>query len=374
VIARFETENDPMALRLSLVCAAAFVLGPASAAEPQRPTGKEIATFGTLQSPTLEEAKAQAHAWYVKAAGAKVDQAAFDKIWAKDVTLLDKVADTLALANTDVRDALALARDTNKPAPEGLPALIADEKAPDTYLRANFALAYAKALSNRRIFEEAQAALKKIRPEQVVDPASYFFHRAVAEFSLMDRAAATAAALRVENDVPDAPDRYIAVAALMRYDMETWQENDLGWVARKMALIRDRLEINRGGEKTRKYQKEVLVRLEEMIKEKENQQKQQQQGQQGENGGSCPPGGKPQDQDGQGTNNPSKPLDDSRIAHGAGKGDVDRKAQQNTTKNWGNLPDDKQRAQAIIELTRELPKDLKDATQDYLERRQNKAK
>jgi hypothetical protein len=41
-----------------------------------------------------------------------------------------------------------------------------------------------------------------------------------------------------------------------------------------MENIQRRLDLRRGGKKTQKMQKEVLVRLDEMIKEIENQQKQ----------------------------------------------------------------------------------------------------
>jgi len=59
----------------------------------------------------------------------------------------------------------------------------------------------------------------------------------------------------------------------MHFDMLTWQEKDLGWIARKMGNIQRRLDLKRGGQKTQKEQKEVLVRLDEMIKEIENKQK-----------------------------------------------------------------------------------------------------
>ncbi len=175
------------------------------------------------------------------------------------------MADTLALGNPEAAKVLKEARDGNGPAPEGVPSLIKDKKV-DTYLRANLGLAYAKALSNRRVFEEVQLTLKLIKPEDVVDPAAYFFTKAVAEYSLMARIEASAAVLRLLEDVDAAPERYRMVAALMQLDMLTWQDDDLGWVSRKMGVIADRLDINRGGEKTRKMQKEVLVRLEEMIK------------------------------------------------------------------------------------------------------------
>jgi len=41
-----------------------------------------------------------------------------------------------------------------------------------------------------------------------------------------------------------------------------------------MDNIQRRLDLKRGGKNTQKMQKEVLVRLDEMIKELENQQKQ----------------------------------------------------------------------------------------------------
>jgi hypothetical protein len=244
-------------------------------AEADTKPPKEVASFGALQAPSLEAAREQAAKWYASVGGK--DQKAFDALWATDRPILDKVAQTLALGNPDAAKLLKQANDPNAPAPEGVPAILKDPKA-DTFLRANLALAYAKALSNRRIFEEAQLALASVKAEQVVDPAAFFFVKAVAEYSLMNRADSDAAILRLLEDVSEAPERYRMVAALMHFDMLTWQDNDLGWVSRKMNVIADRLEINRGGEKTRKMQKEVLVRLEEMIKEKENQQKQQQQG------------------------------------------------------------------------------------------------
>ena len=77
--------------------------------------------------------------------------------------------------------------------------------------------------------------------------------------------------LQIDRDVADAPERYKMVAALMHFDMQTWREKDLGWVARKMDVVKDRLELTRGGKKTQKMQKEIAARLEEMIKELENQ-------------------------------------------------------------------------------------------------------
>ena len=133
--------------------------------------------------------------------------------------------------------------------------------------------AYGKALVSRKVYEEALEALSAVRPDDVVDPAAYFFHKAVAAHALMQRKEADDTINRLLDDVADAPERYKMVAALMHFDMLTWQDKDLGWIARKMDVIQRRLDLTRGGKKTQQMQKEVLVRLDELIKEKENQQK-----------------------------------------------------------------------------------------------------
>ena len=74
-------------------------------------------------------------------------------------------------------------------------------------------------------------------------------------------------------DVSDSPDRYKIVSLLMLYDMQTWKDKDLGWIARKMDNIERRLELARGGPQTQKMQTEVVRRLDEIIKEMENQKK-----------------------------------------------------------------------------------------------------
>ena len=53
-----------------------------------------------------------------------------------------------------------------------------------------------------------------------------------------------------------------------------WKEKkDLGAIARKMRVIEDRLVVAKGGPQTQKLQKEVIDRLDEIIKELENKKK-----------------------------------------------------------------------------------------------------
>jgi len=254
------------------VCGAMLCAGQATADEATK-VPKEIASFGILRATAPEVARSQAEEW-LKSVG-KTDaasQKAFADLWASDRTLLDKVADTLTLGSPDARKLLDEARDPKSAAPTEVPALVKDKKL-TSFFRANLALAYGKALSNRRIYEEALEALDSVKPEQVVDPATLLFHKAVAEHSLQMAREANNTIVRLLDDVTDAPERYKMVSALMVFDMMTWKDKDLGSIARKMDNIERRLDLSRGGPKTQKIQKEVVARLDELIKEKENQSK-----------------------------------------------------------------------------------------------------
>jgi hypothetical protein len=248
--------------------------GSAALAQAEKKPTKESISFGTLRAPTSEDARNQALTW-LKGVGKSDDATlkAFDEIWSKaDRPLLDRVADTLSLGDAEAGKVLAEARDITKPAPTAAPALIKDAKKPAFY-RSNLGLAYGKSLSNRRVYEEALDVLKSVKPEQVVDPAAYLFHRAVSEHALLLKDDAYNSITRLLDDALDVPERYRMVSLLMALDMRNWREKDLGWIARKMDNIERRLELARGGPQTQKIQKEVVARLDELIKQLENQNK-----------------------------------------------------------------------------------------------------
>ena len=87
----------------------------------------------------------------------EASQKAFAAIWGSDRTLLEKVTDTLILGDVNAAKLMADVRDPRTPAPTSLPSLLKDSKVAP-YLRANLALAYAKELSNRRVFDECLEA------------------------------------------------------------------------------------------------------------------------------------------------------------------------------------------------------------------------
>ncbi len=247
--------------------------GGAALADTGKKPAKEDSSFGALKAPDLNEVRAQAEAWLKSVKPDAATQAKFKTIWQADRPVLDKIASTLVLGDPTAAKLLAEARDADTPAPTEVPAVLKDKKK-SPFFRSNLALAYGKALTSRKVYEEALEAMLSVKVEDVADPAAYLFHKAVCEHALMLKDNADGSIDRLLVDAGDSPERYRMVAALMHFDMLTWQEKDLGWIARKMDNIQRRLDLKRGGKKTQKMQKEVLVRLDEMIKEIENKQKQ----------------------------------------------------------------------------------------------------
>lgn len=250
--------------------AAALAVAGASAAEKQT----DVYTFGSLKSVPADTARTQAQEWL--ASTGKMDDAIrkkFDAIWSQaDRPLLDKIADTLCL---DAKAAELLKSINDGTAiPKDVPAILKDTKQ-SAFFRANLALLFAKSISSRRVYEEALGALNSIKPEQVVDPSAYFFHKAVAEHALMKKEEASHSIVRLLDDVADAPERYKMVATLMFLDMQMWKsdEKDLLNISKLMDNSERRLDLFRAGKKTQDIQKKIVFRLDEVIKELENQAK-----------------------------------------------------------------------------------------------------
>ncbi|HUR55963.1 MAG TPA: hypothetical protein VMZ71_17640 [Gemmataceae bacterium] len=342
-----------------LFAAAALSAGlVASQATPVLAAEKSKPAFGfsTLKAAPADAAKAKAEAW-LKANNA-FDKVAFDKVWANESrTVLDRVADSLALGNSEVASLLETARKPEAPAPASVPAILKDTKQ-DAFFRSNVAVAFAKAAATKRVYEEALDALGAVSPEAVVDPSSYFFFKAVAEHATMKRDLATNSIVRLLDDVTDAPDRYKMVATLMFFDMQAWagDPKDLTNIEKLMDNSGRRLDLGRAGEKTQDIQKKIVFRLDELIKEMENKCKGGQC-----NGGNCPNGGSP----GNGsTLQPNAPAPDSSLMGGQGAGKVDEKKLRMAAEVWGTLTAEKRNA-IVEEINRDLPAKYKPMIDEY---------
>jgi hypothetical protein len=343
----------------SALTATLFVSGGEVFAQANSKAPKETASFAALRSATPEEARTQAEAW-LKSVG-KTDaatQTAFDAIWKGDGSVLDKVADTLTLGDHEARALLAEARNNDASPPTAVPALLKDTKRPIFY-RANLTLAYAQALSMRRVYEEALEALNGVKVGQVVDPAAYLFHKAVAEHGLLKGAEASKTCLRLIDDVDDAPERYKSVAALMVFDILQWKEKDVGMIARQMDVSGRRLDLTRGGPDTQKLQREIVLRLDELIKELENNPPPPPPG--NDPGPPGPPNPGPNN-----TTNPTRPQDDSNGGEGSGPGNVNDMKIKNLAALWGKLPE-RDRARAMMDLTRDMSPRYRRLVQKYFE-------
>jgi len=256
-------------------------------------SGKKELAFGALEPMSAEAAQAKAQAW-LKEVG-KTDAATtqkFQAIWSNENrAVLDRLADSFALGNAQAAKMLDAARAEFALAPASIPDVLKDAEV-SQFVRANLGLAYARALSNRKFHDEALDVLKLVQAEQVAAPATYLFTRAVCEHALLQKDQASRTIIRLlDAEGTGTPERYKTVSALMLLDMQMWKEKDLAAVARKMKVVEDRLEIAKGGPGTQKLQKQIIDRLEELIKEEEAKAKQKQGQGQGKPGEGPPNGG-----------------------------------------------------------------------------------
>jgi hypothetical protein len=155
------------------------------------------------------------------------------------------------------------------------------------------------------------------------------------------------------------PDRYLAIAAAMKEDISTWKKKDLFELSRKMGDVSRRLELQKAGKETRRRQKEIVIALDERIKELENKKNSSGSG----NSEACPPS-KEFPKNEQQTSQTGLPLDDSQLGGTMGKGAVDPKRMKEIAQVWGSLPE-KERARAMVEITRGIPPRYKDAIESY---------
>jgi hypothetical protein len=362
-----------------LTIATVAVFSMAGMAQAQSRT----AGFGALEPMTPAQAQAKLAGWLKEVGKSDAGtQAKLQAIWKDNTrTMLDRVADSFALGDPLAAQLIAEARDPSAPAPVVLPEVFKSDKRPAFY-RANVGLIYARSLINRRVYEEALDTLKLFSADQVMDPSSYLFHRAVCEHALQRKPEATKSIVRLlEEGSAISPERYKTVSALMLVDMSSWKDKSLDDIARKMNNIERRLDIARGGPETQRQQREVLNRLDEIIKKLENQNKNKKgngppkDGKPGDgggdgNGGECPDGGQQPGQGSgppKGTNPSQSPATDSANAGGNSNGDVDQAKFKKLVAEWGRLPPREQQ-RALQDLVQGMPARHREAITTYFQR------
>ena len=221
------------------------------------------------------------------------------------------------------------------------------------FARQHLRLYVGRFLAQRQLYEEALELLVAVDPKQVVDPASYFFQKAICEHQLLKKADALKSLGLLLNNTQNVPARYTAVATLMRHDIEQLREASLGEVAKKMADVERRLNLGRGGEKTQKVEEEIIESLDEIIKKIEAQQS---------SGGGGGQGGNSNESGGAAT--------DSTIKGAKAPGDVDKKDIGNKS-GWGTLPP-KKAVEAKNVINRNFPSHYREAIEQYFKKLANR--
>lgn len=224
--------------------------------------------------------------------------------------------------------------------------VLTDSELP-AFVSANLRAYVARFLTQAEFFDEATTLAKTVEPTQLVDPASYYFHRAVGEHRLLQKDAGLASLKTLLEDTADVPVRYSSVAELMQADLMKLKEKSLDEIQRMMSDVERRLGKASSGEKTQDVENTIIKRLDELIDKIEQQQQQQQQQQQSQqNGGN------------------TKSAEDSRIKGSTAPGEVDQRDIGDRA-GWGALPP-KQQTKAKNLIDRELPPHYRNAIEQYL--------
>ncbi|WP_459558233.1 hypothetical protein [Lacunimicrobium album] len=198
-------------------------------------------------------------------------------------------------------------------------------------LRSNMELYLGSQLSSAQMYDEAITVLGSASVNELVDPASYFFHKAVCEHNLLMKQDGLTSLGHLLERTDAVPVRYSQVAELMKYDLENLEEKSLDEVARMMSDVERRLELGRAGSRVQKLEKEIVSRLDEMIEKIEQSQNG---GGGGGSGNSNDPG--------------NQPLQDSIVKGSTAPGNVDNKDIGHKD-GWGNLPEkDQAKAKQIL--------------------------
>jgi len=215
---------------------------------------------------------------------------------------------------------------------------------------ANLRLLYGRWLVQQLLFDEAAEQLRGLKPDEVVDPASLLFYQAVVHHRLLEKNAGLSASQSLIEGSEHSPQRYVAVARLIRDDLKGLKEDTLDHIARRMEDIERRLDLGRAGPRVRKIEDGVIKSLDKMIKKIEESQ-------QSSSSSSSSSSDNIQS---------SSPAQDSQSMGGKGPGNVTKRGVGDTA-GWGDLPP-KEREEALQQIGREFPAHYRDVVEQYFRR------
>lgn len=333
---------------IALLALVTLVAGPAGATAPPDP----LAGPSTWKPPTWGEVRTRVLAW-LESTNADVEtRQRVAQRWpesepAEIADRLGYLAETFALADTNVASMVdALTADAT---PRTIPsANWLNQSKSSKFLSDNCMLYLGRWAARQQLYDEALEQLDTLTTDHVVDPAALLFYQTVARQRLLQKQKALESLGKLLQGSEHVPRRYLAVAQLMRPDLENLEDDSLDHIARRMDDIRRRLQFGRADKRVREIEDGVIESLDKLIEKAKQQQ--QQQAQSGTPNGS----------------QPSQPAPDSRILPGRGPGAVTKK-DVGEGSGWGDLPP-KEREAALQQIGREFPAHYRDAIEQYFRR------
>lgn len=188
----------------------------------------------------------------------------------------------------------------------------------------------------------------------------YHYYRAVNHFKLNEKDKVATHLKAIDDSFDPLPVRHKAVLSMMAADLKNWEDGDLNDISRDMTVSKDRLDQFKAGGRTAKSQKDVIDKLDKLIKKQEDDAAKAAAAAAAKAGGMPMPGMLP----GDGSPLPTLPAPDSKVMGGAGPGKVDDRKLREVAEQWGTLPPDR-RAALVHELTRDLPPRYKPMIDEY---------
>lgn len=235
------------------------------------------------RAPTLDEAKSTVVRWLDRAGAAEDLRAKVADLWKADLPdkyappLLHRLGQTFSLVDARARQVLEVTAKSHDR--KDLPSLAwlseaGDGAKLDPLFRDNLRLIIGRWLCQEKLYDEAIALLRDLKPENVVDPASLLFYRGVACHRLLVKKEGLESIHALLDDVGDSPQRFVTVARLMEQDLLGLKDGSLDDISRRMEDVERRLGLSRAGKVVRKREDEIVAMLDKLINELEEKQKQ----------------------------------------------------------------------------------------------------
>lgn len=201
-------------------------------------------------------------------------------------------------------------------------------------------------------YDEATPLLVKLSVATSPDPATLLFCRAACQYWLLQTEAAEESLARLLEREETIPVRYRQLALLLEADLASLEQDSLDHISRRMRDITRRLDLGHAGPRLRAVQDGVIDSLDKLIKKLEDKQQQQQQAASGAGGG--------------GTGGDGRPMEDSQLAGGKGRGEVTSR-DLGDGDDWGTLPP-REREEALQQIGRDYPAHYREAIEQYFKR------